>query len=97
MNFVPSGSQMPERSGLPSAARGAGAARFGLPSGSRGTPGVGYLSHCADTGTARLATTATAAHTCEVFIGSSRDSGRCYHGAGARADSTRRDMLYRSR
>jgi hypothetical protein len=30
----------PDKSGLPSAVLGAGAARFGLPSGSRGTPGV---------------------------------------------------------
>src|SRR5690242_13140193 len=32
---------MPERSGLPSAERGVGAARLGLPSGVRGTFGVG--------------------------------------------------------
>ena len=31
----------PERSGLPSGVRGAGAARFGLPSAVRGIPGVG--------------------------------------------------------
>src|SRR5262245_46659094 len=37
----PAPDQMPERSGLPSAVFGAGAARFALPSGSRGTPGVG--------------------------------------------------------
>src|SRR6188474_3824875 len=41
--------QIPERSGLPSAVRGAGAERFGRPSGKRGIPGVGYLIHCADT------------------------------------------------
>ena len=35
----------PERSGLPSAVRGAGAARFGLPSGVRGMPGVGWFNH----------------------------------------------------
>ena len=35
----------PERSGLPSGARGAGAARFGLPSGVRGIPGVGWFNH----------------------------------------------------
>src|SRR5580692_2554789 len=40
----------PERSGLPSAVRGAGAVRFGLPSAVRGMPGVGRLSHCAATG-----------------------------------------------
>jgi len=32
---------IPEKSSLPSAAFGAGAARFGLPSDSRGMPGVG--------------------------------------------------------
>src|SRR5947209_13238439 len=40
----------PERSGLPSAVRGAGAVRFGLRSGVRGMPGVGYFSHCAARG-----------------------------------------------
>src|SRR5438128_6314185 len=40
----------PERSGLPSAVRGAGAVRFGLASGVRGMPGVGYFSHCAASG-----------------------------------------------
>ena len=37
----PAPDQMPDRSGLPSDVRGAGADRLGLPSGSRGTPGVG--------------------------------------------------------
>jgi hypothetical protein len=39
---------MPDRSGLPSAARGAGALRFGCPAGVRGTPAVGYGGHCAE-------------------------------------------------
>src|SRR6266705_3532317 len=39
--------QIPDKSGLPSAVRGAGAARFGLPFALRGMPGVGYFSHCA--------------------------------------------------
>src|SRR5579863_4929890 len=39
--------QMPERSGLPSALRGAGAARFGLPSRVRGVPLPGTCNHCA--------------------------------------------------
>src|SRR5687767_3699121 len=37
----------PDRSGLPSVVRGAGAARFGFPSGRRGMPGVGSFSHWA--------------------------------------------------
>ena len=37
----PSTCHIPERSGLPSEIRGAGAVRFGVPSGRRGTPGVG--------------------------------------------------------
>src|SRR5438105_13099521 len=41
-------SQIPERSGLPSGVRGAGAVGLGLPSASRGTSAVGYLSHCAE-------------------------------------------------
>src|SRR6266699_834232 len=40
----------PERSGLPSAVRGAGAVRFGLPSAVRGMPGVRYCAHCAASG-----------------------------------------------
>src|SRR5947199_1180783 len=42
-------SEMPERSGLPSAVGGAGALRSGLPSAVRGTPAVGYFSHWAET------------------------------------------------
>jgi hypothetical protein len=41
-------SQRPDKSGLPSAVRGAGALRFGLPSAECGTPGVGYFNHWAD-------------------------------------------------
>src|SRR6185503_7677332 len=44
--------QGPDRSIWPSAARGAGAARFGLPSAVRGIFGVGWLSHCALAGSA---------------------------------------------
>src|SRR5262245_42435511 len=40
----------PDRSGVPSAVRGAGAVRLGLPSGVRGRPGVEYLNHCAPSG-----------------------------------------------
>src|SRR6202161_986034 len=43
--------QIPDRSGLPSAAFGAGAVRFGLPSAVRGIPGDGIFSHWAETGT----------------------------------------------
>jgi hypothetical protein len=42
-------SQMPEKSTLPSAVRGAGAVRLGWPSASRGTSGVVYFGHCAET------------------------------------------------
>src|SRR4029453_1593183 len=42
----------PERSGLPSAVRGAGAVRLGFPSAVRGIPGVGTFSHCANAGVA---------------------------------------------
>src|SRR5262245_40996944 len=37
----------PDRSGLPSAVRGAGADRFGLPSAVLGIPTVGCVNHCA--------------------------------------------------
>src|SRR5262245_50609523 len=43
-------SHKPDRSGLPSGVRGAGAERFGLPSGMRGIPAVGWFSHCAAAG-----------------------------------------------
>src|SRR5439155_8486166 len=39
--------QIPERSGLPSDVRGAGASRLGCPSGNLGTLGVGRDGHCA--------------------------------------------------
>src|SRR5580704_11074336 len=42
--------QMPDRSSLPSAVRGAGAERFGSPSAVRGMPGVLIVSHCAAKG-----------------------------------------------
>src|ERR1700681_1642031 len=42
--------QIPERSGFPSAARGAGAERFGLPSALRGMLGALTFSHCAKAG-----------------------------------------------
>ena len=45
--------QSPERSGLPSGARGAGADRFGLPSGVRGIPAVGWFNHWAASGSAQ--------------------------------------------
>src|SRR5262249_33665609 len=47
--------QMPEKSGLPSAVRGAGAARLGLPSAPLGTPGNGYNGHCANSNGDRFA------------------------------------------
>src|SRR5665213_3809845 len=51
-------SQMPERSGLPSRVRRAGAERFGLPSGVRGIPAVGYCTHWACEFTAAMAAAA---------------------------------------
>src|SRR5215472_7891577 len=67
-------SQMPEKSGLPSAVRGAGADKLGFPSAALGTPAVGYFNHCADAAPGRIdATNAT-----------DRNAGRgmdlCMHG-----------------
>jgi len=45
-----SASQIPDRSGFPSAVFGAGAPRFGNPAGVVGTPAVGYFIHCARSG-----------------------------------------------
>src|SRR5262245_36819646 len=44
---VRSASQMPDKSGFPSAVRGVGAFMSGLPSRVLGTPAVGYVTHCA--------------------------------------------------
>src|SRR5947207_13063524 len=44
------GFQTPDRSGLPSGSRGAGAERFGLPSAPRGMGAGGTFAHCAKTG-----------------------------------------------
>ena len=51
---------------MPSAVRGAGAARMGLPSGVRGIPGVGWVSHCAEIGALSAIVTTTIK---EAFIG----------------------------
>src|SRR5215472_3838065 len=52
----------PDKSGFPSAVRGAGAFRFGLPSAVRGMPGGGVVIHCAGAGAEiRPKNTATAA------------------------------------
>src|SRR5205809_3488515 len=48
--YLPLGSQIPDRSGRPSASRGAGAARFGLPSDVRGIARAGTFSHWAPAG-----------------------------------------------
>src|SRR5258708_3363614 len=52
---------MPDKSGLPSDVRGAGAVRFGFPSAVRGIPGVGKLNHWAHRGTASMHAAATIA------------------------------------
>src|SRR5690349_1549624 len=41
--------QIPDKSGLPSGSRGAGAVKSGLPSAFLGMPSVGYFNHCAAT------------------------------------------------
>src|SRR5688572_21405380 len=61
--------QIPDRSGLPSAVRGAGAERFGLPSGPFGTFGVGCNGHCADSDEDRAITSApSAVQVSELFM-----------------------------
>src|SRR5689334_10988021 len=47
-------SQMPDKSGLPSGARGAGAERFGFPSAVLGRPAVGYFRYWAATAADQL-------------------------------------------
>src|SRR5215510_329180 len=49
-------SQIPDRSGFPSAVLGVGAVRSGLPSAVLGTPRVGYKGHCAAIGSAAAKT-----------------------------------------
>src|SRR5712691_13537621 len=64
-------SQRPERSGLPSAVRGAGAARFALPSGVRGMAGVLYCAHCAGSG---VISAANMNVVLKIFIGTNTSS-----------------------
>src|SRR5262245_22266259 len=81
-------SQMPERSGLPSAVRGAGALRFTLPSAPCGTPGSARLGHCAETeGERTVAMATTTANMKHRFISASTtlstilDDGREFYPA----------------
>jgi hypothetical protein len=53
-------SQIPEKSGLPSAVRGVGADRLGFPFALRGTPAVGYFNHWAATVADQVRAQATA-------------------------------------
>ena len=64
-------SHRPDRSGWPSAVRGAGAVRFGLPSAVRGMPGVGYCTHCAASGVTNAVKTIAVV---TIFIGPSTSS-----------------------
>src|SRR5262245_37491 len=50
LRYPNGGFQTPERSGLPSGNRGAGADRFGLPSGVRGIAAGRTFVHCANAG-----------------------------------------------
>src|SRR5215469_13334806 len=67
-----SGFQMPDRSGLPSGVRGAGAARFTAPPFVRGTLAVGYFTHCALSGNPIAITTVAAQNTRLMFRNSRR-------------------------
>src|SRR5688500_563209 len=86
--------QSPDRSGLPSGARGDGAARFGFPSAVRGIAGVRCASHCA-AGTAlemMMARTVTA----QAFIGTPLPTDARSVKVGPRADcATKRRESYR--
>src|SRR5512135_3619258 len=53
--LVPRGVQIPDRSGLLSGLRGAGADMLTFPSAVRGMPSVGSFSHCAPRGNAKSA------------------------------------------
>src|SRR5579872_4235666 len=74
--------QSPERSGLPSAVLGGGAARSGLPSLVRGTPAVGYSSHCANVDVAH--TSAVVILSNPVFMSS------CFPAMGVRENAISR-------
>src|SRR5438128_10678095 len=50
IHLLAAGSQIPDRSGLPSGNRGAAAERFGFPSAVRGIAGAGTFDHCAPAG-----------------------------------------------
>src|SRR5580765_2765161 len=67
----------PDRSGLPSGVRGAGAARFGLPSAVRGIPGVGWVSHCAATGALSVMVRTAIAEACMGATSRGEYTGCC--------------------
>src|ERR1700687_2066120 len=67
MYLAPPDSQTPDRSGWPSADRGAGAERLGLPSGPFGIPPAGTFTHWPYTG-AQTSTTMPNAGTAEALI-----------------------------
>src|SRR5204862_2773725 len=74
-------SQIPEKSGLPSAVRGAGADRSTIPSAFRGTPAVGYFNHCA-----ALSVDAHVSPNAATTAAAEWPESRCIRGLPARSD-----------
>src|SRR5262245_26808653 len=64
----PTRSQMPDRSGLPSAAFGTGPSRFGSPERVFGTSADGWRGHCASVGAASASATVAANVFNELFM-----------------------------
>src|SRR5437867_1309797 len=67
-SYVFSGLQIPDRSGLPSGNRGAGADRFGAPSVVRGTLAAGTFVHCACRGSHTRTRTVTMKEAIMTFM-----------------------------
>src|SRR5215470_7248686 len=73
--------QIPVKSGLPSAVRGAWAVRFGLPSAVRGMPGVRRSNHCASSGVAKALKRIIVV---KIFIGLNTSRRRLLYASGGR-------------
>src|SRR5713226_903059 len=83
--------QIPEKSGLPSGVRGAGADGSTLPSAFRGTPAVGYFNHWALSADVHVSTNATTTAAAEWPM------SRCMRGLPVRSLSGSMSAVYQGR
>src|SRR5678815_933246 len=84
-------SQVPDRSGWPSGARGAGAVKLGFPSGPRGIGG-GTFTHCAHAGaTTKTIATVTSAPICHRLSTCMTSPEKNVQGHGKRENNARQN------